>query len=78
MEGAIEKCAAKSWPSEGAFMPGQFDNPANPEVHARTTARGNPRGALGRPVHAFVAAVGTGGTVSGVGRALDDRADRGG
>lgn len=69
MEGAIERAEAIVR-ERGAFMPGQFDNPANPEVHARTTA-GEIQGALPR-VDAFVAAVGTGGTVSGVGRALKD------
>ena len=69
MEGAIER-AEQIVRERGAFMPGQFDNPANPEVHAQTTAR-EIRDALPR-VHAFVAAVGTGGTVSGVGRALED------
>lgn len=69
MEGAIERAEAIVR-ERGAFMPGQFDNPANPEVHARTTAA-EIQGALPR-VDAFVAAVGTGGTVSGVGRALED------
>jgi cysteine synthase A len=52
----------------GAFMPSQFDNPANPEAHRRTTAaellHQCPR------IDAFVAGVGTGGTITGVGRAL--------
>src|SRR3954467_15452585 len=55
------------------FMPQQFSNPANPEVHRRTTAEEIWRdtdGALG----AFVAGVGTGGTITGVGRMLRERA----
>ncbi len=69
MEGAIE-AAERVVRDEGAFMPGQFDNPANPEVHERTTAREILEAMGERKVAAFVAAVGTGGTVSGVGRVL--------
>src|SRR5690606_26980335 len=57
----------------GAFIPGQFDNPANPEVHYRTTGPEIVHALGGEPVHAFVAAVGTGGTVSGAGRALKEK-----
>lgn len=53
----------------GAFMPGQFENPANPRVHEETTAEEIWRDTEGG-VDAFVAGVGTGGTVTGVGRAL--------
>lgn len=53
----------------GAFMPGQFENPANPRIHEETTAEEIWRDTEGR-VGAFVAGVGTGGTVTGVGRAL--------
>lgn len=51
------------------FMPQQFENPANPEVHERTTAR-EILGALDGSLDAFVAGVGTGGTITGVGRVL--------
>jgi cysteine synthase A len=50
-----------------AVMPGQFSNPANPEIHARTTAQELWRDTDGR-MAAFVAGVGTGGTLTGVGR----------
>ena len=54
------------------FMPLQFENPANPEAHRRTTAQEILDATEGR-VHAFVAAVGTGGTVTGVGEVLKER-----
>jgi cysteine synthase A len=53
----------------GAFMPRQFDNPANPEIHYLTTGP-EILADTGGHVDAFVAGVGTGGTVTGVGRAL--------
>jgi cysteine synthase A len=55
-----------------AFMPQQFSNPANPEVHRRTTAEEIWRDTDGR-VDAFVAGVGTGGTITGVGAMLRER-----
>lgn len=54
---------------KGYFMPQQFENAANPEVHYRTTAREVLAATAGR-LDAFVAGVGTGGTISGVGRLL--------
>ncbi|MGE5408740.1 MAG: cysteine synthase A [Syntrophothermus sp.] len=56
-----------------AFMPMQFSNPANPEVHRRTTAEEIWRDTDGQ-IGAFVAGVGTGGTITGVGRLLAERA----
>jgi cysteine synthase len=54
------------------FMPQQFENPANPEAHRRTTALEILEATEGR-LHVFVAAVGTGGTVTGVGEVLKER-----
>jgi cysteine synthase A len=70
MDGAIRKAAELAASTPGAFTPQQFENPANPEVHYRFTAGEIVHAMGGEPVHAFVASVGTGGTVSGVGRAL--------
>jgi cysteine synthase A len=56
-----------------AFMPMQFSNPANAEVHRRTTAEEIWRDTEGE-IGAFVAGVGTGGTITGVGRMLRERA----
>jgi cysteine synthase len=75
MEGAIA-AAKEIVENEGAFMPMQFDNPANPEVHSGRTAS-EIIDALGDVrVDALVAAVGTGGTVSGVGARLKQRDPR--
>jgi cysteine synthase len=72
MEGAIE--AANDVVRErGAFMPGQFDNPENPTVHRTLTASEIIEAMEGESIDAFVAAVGTGGTISGVGEVLKQR-----
>ena len=57
---------------EDVFLPDQFANPANPEIHRRTTAP-EILDALDGNVDAFVAGVGTGGTITGVGEVLKDR-----
>jgi cysteine synthase A len=71
MTGAIRKAEAIA-AETGAFMPMQFDNPANPEIHRRTTAEEIWADTDGQ-VDAFVAGVGTGGTVTGVGEVLRAR-----
>jgi cysteine synthase A len=72
MRGAIEAAERIVRETPGAFMPQQFKNPANPDVHRRTTAEEVWRDTDGR-VDIFVAGVGTGGTVTGVGTALKER-----
>jgi cysteine synthase A len=69
MAGAVARAERIVQTTEGAFMPRQFENAANPDVHSRTTAR-ELLDALGDDLEAFVAGVGTGGTVTGVGRVL--------
>ena len=69
MEGAIAE-ARRIEDQQGAFLPMQFDNPANPQAHEEQTATEILRAMGDDRVDAVVAAVGTGGTVSGVGRAL--------
>jgi cysteine synthase A len=70
MEGAIARAKEVAAATPGAFMPAQFDNPANPRVHAKTTAREILFAMEGVSIDAFVAGVGTGGTISGVGEVL--------
>ena len=70
MEGAIARARELAESTPGAFLPGQFDNLANPRAHAETTAREILHAFAGERLDAFVAGVGTGGTISGVGRVL--------
>jgi cysteine synthase A len=70
MEGAVAKAREIASVTPGAFLPQQFDNPANPRVHADTTAREVIEAMRGLSIDAFVAGVGTGGTISGVGEVL--------
>jgi cysteine synthase len=69
MQGAIE-LAGELRDKHGYFMPMQFDNPANPDAHRRTTGPELLAQMEGKSIDAFVAGVGTGGTISGVGQAL--------
>ncbi len=72
MSGAVAKAKELLASHPGAFMPQQFDNPANPEIHRQTTAEEIWRDTGGR-IDAFVAGVGTGGTLTGVGSVLRKR-----
>jgi len=69
MTGAVKKAEKLAGEMPNSFMPQQFKNPANPEAHRRTTAVEILRQARGR-IDAFVAGVGTGGTITGVGEVL--------
>ena len=72
MKGAVRKAEELAGRIPGGYMPLQFENPANPEVHRRTTAEeiwSDVKGA----VDVFVAGVGTGGTITGVGEVLKAR-----
>ncbi|HEX7998602.1 MAG TPA: cysteine synthase A [Pyrinomonadaceae bacterium] len=72
MKGAIKKAADLTEATPNSWTPGQFENPANPEVHRRTTAEEIMEDTDGR-IDAFVSGVGTGGTIAGVGQILKER-----
>lgn len=72
MKGAIEAAEQYLRSNKNVFMPQQFKNPANPEIHRRTTAEEIWRDTEGN-VDIFIAGVGTGGTITGVGEVLKAR-----
>src|SRR3990167_9111801 len=72
MIGAVKRAEEIAKKTPHAFVPQQFNNPANPEVHRRTTAQEILRATDG-DLDAFVAGVGTGGTITGVGETLKKR-----
>ncbi|MBR2561639.1 MAG: cysteine synthase A [Eubacterium sp.] len=72
MKGAIEKAQQLVSEIPGAFLPGQFENPANPKIHYETTGPEIWEDTDGA-VDVFLAGVGTGGTLSGVGKYLKEK-----
>jgi cysteine synthase A len=72
MRGAIQRAEELAAEIKDAVIPQQFSNPANPEIHRRTTAEEIWNDSDGK-VDAFVAGVGTGGTITGVGQVLKAR-----
>src|SRR5438105_11949613 len=72
MQGAIDKAEELVRENPGYFMPQQFRNPANPEVHRKTTAR-EILDVCGDKLDALVIGVGTGGTATGAGEVLKEK-----
>ena len=72
MHEAVDEAMRLAGEIDNSFVPQQFENPANPEIHRRTTAE-EIWSDLNGTVDVFVAAVGTGGTITGVGEVLKER-----
>ena len=72
MRGAVKRAEELARENKNYFMPQQFKNPANPDIHRRTTAQEILRQVKGN-IDAFVSGVGTGGTITGVGEVLKSK-----
>jgi cysteine synthase A len=73
MNGAVAKAQQLVAANPGFYMPDQFRNPANPEIHRKTTAVELLEQLGDAPIDAFVSAIGTGGTITGVGSVLREK-----
>jgi len=72
MKGAIERAAELAAGIDGAWIPGQFENPANVDVHVRTTAQEILADFRDTPLDALITGVGTGGHITGVAQVLKE------
>jgi cysteine synthase A len=73
MKGAIERAAELARDIEGAWVPSQFENPANVDVHVRTTAQEILADFADAPIDVLITGVGTGGHITGVAQVLKEK-----